>query len=138
MTEDLWETHAGWWIDGFTDGADPGYTEQRSLRSPRRNSPGPGVLDVGCGDGQVSRLAVGLGAETVVGLDPTWNQIAVAHQRGGGTAFLRAGAGSLPFADASFNGRGVPGVPSTSATSTAPIAEVARVRSSPAVASASS
>ena len=26
--DDLWETHAGWWIDGFTDGADPEYEEQ--------------------------------------------------------------------------------------------------------------
>ena len=25
---DLWETHAGWWQDGFTDGADPEYEEQ--------------------------------------------------------------------------------------------------------------
>ena len=26
--ENLWEDHAGWWIDGFTDGADPEYEEQ--------------------------------------------------------------------------------------------------------------
>ena len=28
MSEDLWETHAGWWQHGFTDGADPEYEEQ--------------------------------------------------------------------------------------------------------------
>ena len=28
MSEDLWETHAEWWIDGFTAGADPEYEEQ--------------------------------------------------------------------------------------------------------------
>ena len=61
------------------------------------------VLDVGCGDGQVSRLAVKLGAEVVIGLDPTWNQVKVAHERGGGAMFLKAGAGKLPFADASFD-----------------------------------
>ena len=100
---DLWETHATWWQDGFTDGADPEYTEQILPLAAQELAGARRVLDVGCGDGQVSRLAVGLGAETVVGLDPTWNQIAVAHQRGGGAAFLRAGAGSLPFADASFD-----------------------------------
>jgi len=97
---DLWETHAGWWIDGFTDGADPEYEEQilplaaRELEGARR------VLDVGCGDGQVSRLAARLGAE-VVGVDPTWNCLSVAKQRG--TAVARSGAASLPFADASFD-----------------------------------
>ena len=24
----LWDEHAQWWIDGFTDGADPEYVEQ--------------------------------------------------------------------------------------------------------------
>ena len=28
MSDSLWETHAKWWIDGFTDGADPEYEEQ--------------------------------------------------------------------------------------------------------------
>ena len=28
VTDDLWEAHADWWIDGFTEGADPEYTEQ--------------------------------------------------------------------------------------------------------------
>ena len=28
MSENLWETHAAWWIDGFTEGADPEYVEQ--------------------------------------------------------------------------------------------------------------
>jgi ubiquinone/menaquinone biosynthesis C-methylase UbiE len=59
------------------------------------------VLDVGCGDGQVSRLASTLGA-TVVGIDPTWNCVSVANQRGGGV-FARAGAAQLPFADATFD-----------------------------------
>jgi ubiquinone/menaquinone biosynthesis C-methylase UbiE len=42
------------------------------------------------------------GAE-VVGIDPTWNQITIAQQRGGGPAYARAAADRLPFADASFD-----------------------------------
>ncbi|MEI7547522.1 MAG: class I SAM-dependent methyltransferase [Actinomycetota bacterium] len=59
------------------------------------------MLDIGCGDGQVSRLAARLGAQ-VVGIDPTWNCVSVANQRGGGV-FARAGAAQLPFADESFD-----------------------------------
>ncbi|MGZ4806275.1 MAG: class I SAM-dependent methyltransferase [Ilumatobacteraceae bacterium] len=97
----LWETHATWWIEGFTEGAAPEYEEQilplaaSELASARR------VLDIGCGDGQISRLAAGLGAE-VVGIDPTWNCVSVAALRGG-ASFARAEAAALPFADATFD-----------------------------------
>ncbi len=99
---DLWETHAGWWIDGFTDGADPEYEEQILPMAEAELAGARRVLDVGCGDGQVSRLASRLGCDTVVGVDPTWNQVKVAAQRGG-ASFARAGAARLPFADASFD-----------------------------------
>ena len=56
---------------------------------------------MGCGDGQVTRLANRLGAD-VWAIDPTWNCLRVAHERGGGV-FARAGAGALPFADGSFD-----------------------------------
>ena len=100
--DDLWETHADWWQDGFTDGVDPEYEEQilplaeEHLRGARR------VLDIGTGEGQVARLAARLGAE-VVGLDPTWNQVEVAKERAGGPVYLRSGAADLPFPDASFD-----------------------------------
>ncbi|HRE01396.1 MAG TPA: class I SAM-dependent methyltransferase, partial [Ilumatobacteraceae bacterium] len=99
----LWERHADWWIDGFTEGADPEYVEQILPLAARELAGAARVLDVGCGDGQVSRLAAALGAESVVGIDPTWNCISVAHGRGGGAAFAQAGAAALPFADASFD-----------------------------------
>ena len=102
-SDDLWETHADWWIEGFTAGADPEYEEQILPLAATELAGAQRVLDVGCGDGQVSRLAVGLGAPFVVGIDPTWNQVRVAVERGGGASFLRAGAGTLPFADASFD-----------------------------------
>ena len=100
MSDNLWETHADWWIDGFTDGADPEYEEQILPLAARELSGATKVLDVGCGDGQVSRLAARLGAE-VIGIDPTWNCVRVASERG--TTVARAGAAALPFADASFD-----------------------------------
>ena len=101
--DDLWETHADWWIEGFTDGADAEYEEQILPLAAEELAGADRVLDIGCGDGQVSRLATGLGASTVVGVDPTWNQVRVAAARGGGVAFARAGAAALPFADGTFD-----------------------------------
>lgn len=100
MSENLWETHAKWWIDGFTDGVDPEYEEQILPLAARELSGARKVLDIGCGDGQVSRLAARLGAD-VIGIDPTWNCVSVAGERG--TVVARAGAAQLPFADASFD-----------------------------------
>lgn len=101
---DLWEQHAAWWIDGFTAGADPEYEEQILPLAAAELAGARRILDVGCGDGQLSRLAATLdGVDTVVGIDPTRNQITVAAERGGGPAYARAGADALPFADASFD-----------------------------------
>ncbi len=100
MSDNLWETHAEWWIDGFTDGVDPEYEEQILPLAARELTGAQRVLDVGCGDGQVSRLASRLGAE-VIGIDPTWNCVTVAGERG--TTVARAGAAALPFADESFD-----------------------------------
>ncbi len=100
---DLWERHAGWWQDGFTDGADAEYEDQimplasESLAGARR------VLDVGAGEGQLARLAVRDGATLVVGVDPTVAQLAVARERAGGARYARANADALPFPDASFD-----------------------------------
>lgn len=100
MSDSLWEMHAKWWIDGFTDGADPEYEEQILPLAARELDGRQRVLDVGCGDGQVSRLAARLGAQ-VIGIDPTWNCVNVAGERG--TTVARAGAAALPFADQSFD-----------------------------------
>jgi SAM-dependent methyltransferase len=99
--DDLWESVAGWWQDNFTEGADPEYEEQILPLTIEFVATATRVLEVGTGEGQVARaLAPG---RVVVGLDPTAAQIDVAVQRGGGPAYLRAGADALPFADASFD-----------------------------------
>jgi SAM-dependent methyltransferase len=100
--EPLWERHAGWWQREFTDGADPEY-EQQILPLVKRHLAGAHrVLDVGCGEGQVARLAAALGA-SVVGVDPTRNQILVARERAGGPAYAEAAAEGLPFPDGTFD-----------------------------------
>jgi SAM-dependent methyltransferase len=124
--DDLWEDHAGWWQEGFTAGADPEYEEQilpmaaRHLEGVRR------VLDVGCGEGQIARLAVGLGA-AAVGVDPTSAQIGEARNRGGGPTYARAAAGHLPFRSAGFDAVVACLVFEHIADVDAAIAEVARV-----------
>ena len=103
-SQELWESHAQWWIAGFTDGADPEYNEQILPLAASELSGARRILDVGCGDGQISRLAHALdGVEVVIGVDPTWNQIAVASDRGGATGFASAFADELPFPDDSFD-----------------------------------
>jgi predicted RNA methylase len=79
MTE--WETHARWWQDGFTAGADPEYVEQIVPLAAEHLRGCNSVLDVGCGEGQLARLAQYVGASSVVGIDPTWAQLSVALQR---------------------------------------------------------
>jgi SAM-dependent methyltransferase len=98
------EAVALWWQEGFTGGADAEYEEQilplvaQQLAGSRR------VLDVGCGEGQVGRVAAALaGVEVVVGVDPTAAQIAEAKRRGGGVLTARSGAERLPFSTGSFD-----------------------------------
>ena len=102
MAEDLWEEHASWWQDGFTDGVDAEYTEQILPLATAHLGGASRVLDVGTGEGQVARLAAEGGAR-VVGVDPTAAQVAVARQRGGGPTYVRAGAAALPFPDGCFD-----------------------------------
>jgi SAM-dependent methyltransferase len=99
--DDLWEAHADWWQDGFTEGADPEYVEQILPLAAQHLAGARTVLDVGTGEGQIARLAVAGGATAVIGVDPTWAQVAEAARRGGGAAYARAGAAALPVATGS-------------------------------------
>ncbi len=98
---DPWEAHAEWWQRQFTDGVDPEYTEQ-ILPLISSHLPSGGVLcDVGCGEGQVARMAAEINQMSVVGLDPAHAQVAVATQRGGGPAYTQGSATALPMASGS-------------------------------------
>jgi SAM-dependent methyltransferase len=103
MSGDLWEEHAAWWQEGFTEGADPEYVEQILPMAAHYLGGAERVLDIGCGEGQIARLAVAGGASFVAGVDPTAAQIAVAAERGCDVHYARAGAATLPFAAGSFD-----------------------------------
>ncbi len=100
---DLWEANAEWWQAGFTEGADPEYEEQILPLAVTHLGGARRMLDVGCGEGQVSRLALAVGADLAVGVDPTRAQVEVAAERGGGPLYGRADAAGLPFASGSFD-----------------------------------
>lgn len=102
MSQDLWERHARWWQDEFTDGADPEYEEQILPLAVEWMAGAERILDIGTGEGQVARRLTGGGA-LVVGIDPTKNQIDEAFRRGGGPVYCQAAAGELPFADGMFD-----------------------------------
>ena len=82
--DQLWEVNAGWWQECFTEGADPEYREQivPLLRELLAEAAPATVLDIGCGEGQLSRVSARLpGVRLVVGVDPTRAQLEAALQR---------------------------------------------------------
>jgi len=104
MSDVVWDQVASWWQEKFTEGADPEYVEQilpliageLEARRPAR------LLDVGTGEGQISRMAAALGID-VVGLDPSFVQVDEAARRGGGPAYLAGSAATLPLANGSMD-----------------------------------
>ena len=108
-TGSLWqgwdsEFVTSWWVEGFTEGADAEYTEQILPLAAQHLAGATSVLDIGCGEGQVSRLAAAVpGVGRVVGVDPTWAQLRVAASRGANVAYIRAGAAALPFPPSVFD-----------------------------------
>jgi SAM-dependent methyltransferase len=100
--DSTWESNADWWQREFTEGADPEYTEQIIPLVSEWLRGATQVLDVGTGEGQLARVAVKLGIERVVGVDPTLAQLTVARERGP-ELYARALADDLPFPDASFD-----------------------------------
>ena len=62
--------------------------------------PGERILDLGCGDGQLTLRIVATGAK-VTGVDASAQMVAAAQGRG--AEAIQGNAESLPFADQSFN-----------------------------------
>ena len=98
----LWDEHAQWWIDGFTNGADPEYVEQIIPLAVEELAGRLKVLDLGCGDGQIARALAAQGSD-VLGVDPTQLHIDIAIERGGGPRYLLGGATDIPADDNSFD-----------------------------------
>jgi ubiquinone/menaquinone biosynthesis C-methylase UbiE len=98
----LWDEHAQWWIDGFTNGADPEYVEQIIPLAVEELAGRTHVLDLGCGDGQIARALAAQGSD-VLGVDPTQLHIDIAIERGGGPRYLLGGATEIPADDNSFD-----------------------------------
>jgi SAM-dependent methyltransferase len=101
--DDLWERNAGWWQEGFTDGADAEYEEQILPLARECLAGATRVLDVGTGEGQIARLVSREGTPFVVGVDPTSAQLDLARRRGGAVDYARANADALPFHDGAFD-----------------------------------
>jgi SAM-dependent methyltransferase len=103
MTDNgLWDEHAQWWIDGFTNGVDPEYEEQIIPMAVEELAGFTNILDVGCGDGQIARALAVQGC-TVLGVDPTQLHIDIANERGGGPTYVLGGATKLPAEDGSMD-----------------------------------
>ena len=91
------EEHAEWWQREFTDGVDPEYTEQ-ILPLIQQHLPDSGrMLDLGCGEGQVGRVAAAQSLE-VVGFDPAYTQVALASSRAGGPQYFQGSATDVSLA----------------------------------------
>ena len=98
----LWDEHAQWWMDGFTNGADPEYVEQIIPLAVEELFGRHKVLDLGCGEGQIARALAAQGSD-VLGVDPTQLHIDIAIERGGGPRYLLGGATDIPADDNSFD-----------------------------------
>ena len=92
---DAWyDTPRGRWI---------GDTEYRLLLCQLKPRSGDHLVDVGCGTGWFTRRLAALPGLHVTGVDPDAEGLAFALRRDARSAYLRADARALPFADGSVD-----------------------------------
>ncbi|MEM9049858.1 MAG: class I SAM-dependent methyltransferase [Pseudomonadota bacterium] len=99
-----WDRSAEAWV---TEQGTAGDWSRRHILFPRflaflGSHAGKTALDIGCGEGQLTRLAKAAGIATT-GLDLSAALLTVARARDGEGAYVRGDAAALPFRDASFD-----------------------------------
>lgn len=101
---ELWDAHAAWWKATFTDGADPEYAGEIVPLVTAELAGFDRILDVGCGEGQIARAVRSSGGvRSVVGIDPSWCQIANGADAGGSVLYLQGQGECLPFGADTFD-----------------------------------
>jgi SAM-dependent methyltransferase len=94
-----WESEARNWIAWAREpGFDSYWRFHRDEFLPLVPPPGKLTLDVGCGEGRLSRDLTSLG-HRVVGLDPSPTMLAAAREADPEGEYVHAGATALPFDD---------------------------------------
>ena len=100
---EAWERHARDWIEWVRRPGHDSYDRyHRDQFLPLVPAPARRTLDVGCGEGRLTRHLVSLG-HRVVGIDASPTLIAAARESSPDLELHVANASALPFADASFD-----------------------------------
>jgi ubiquinone/menaquinone biosynthesis C-methylase UbiE len=87
-----------------TPESDPGLVHRRNLvRRLLPRNPGARVLEVGCGDGEMTAAITGADGAGVVALDLSRRRLERTAQRAPGTRLVQSSVYELPFADGSFD-----------------------------------
>jgi SAM-dependent methyltransferase len=98
-----WEQHAAAWIRWAREpGHDSYWRFHRDAFLELVPAPGRRTLDLGCGEGRLSRDLRGLGHD-VVGLDASPTMVAAAREADPDLEVVLADAAGLPFEDAAFD-----------------------------------
>ena len=98
---ELWETHAAQWIEwARAAGHDSYWSFHRDQFLQIVPLPGRRTIDIGCGEGRLTRYLKGLG-HNVIGIDSSPSLIAAARELDPSVDIRLANAATLPFDDAS-------------------------------------
>ena len=102
MSRDHWEKHAGEWAAWARSPDFDSYWSYSSHFFELVPGPGARTIEVGCGEGRVSRDLAARG-HRVVGVDASPTLIRMAHLAGEKIDYVQCDAGALPFRDSSFD-----------------------------------